>query len=262
MSFVEAIVLGIVQGITEWLPISSSGIVSLLSLQFFGKSLEDALYFSFWLHSGTVLAALVYFWKDILAIFKGIPGFFQKKAKKECVQELRFLFFSTLISGVLGAGFLFFGLDRLNFDGRIAMLAIGLLLVVTGIVQLSVQKNHILKKIRGRDGVLLGVVQVFAALPGLSRSGLTVSTLLFKRYEGEQALKLSFLMGIPVILGAQIVLGFLGKIDFSWFSLVSFVVSFVVGLLSISLLMKLAHRINFGWFCVVLGIVSSLGFFL
>jgi len=78
MSFLESIVLGIIQGITEWLPISSEGISSLVMIQFFGKTLSEAIFYSLWLHLGTLLAAVLYFWQDVKKIVKTLPDYIKQ----------------------------------------------------------------------------------------------------------------------------------------------------------------------------------------
>lgn len=258
MQYLEAVILGIIQGITEWIPISSSGIVSFISLRFFERSVQEAFYFSFWLHIGTVLASCVYFRKDLVSLVKEVPLYLQKKGDGEKRDLFSFLLYSTLLSGILGGLFLFFHIERFLQNAAFAMLFIGLLLVVTGILQLVAKKRDLHRRISSSDGWLLGLVQSFSVIPGLSRSGITISTLLFKKYSSDQALRLSFLMSIPVIFGAEIVLGFFDVFQFRFVYLLSALVSFLVGLLSISALMKVARKINFGWFCILLGILSMI----
>jgi undecaprenyl-diphosphatase len=109
--------------------------------------------------------------------------------------------------------------------------------------------------------VIVGIIQAFAVLPGLSRSGLTTSTLLIRKHDPEYALKLSFLMSIPAVLVAEIGLIIMQKAVFDIYSLVAILVSFLLGLLTLGSLLKIAQRINFGYFCIFLGLISILAIF-
>ncbi|MCK4714313.1 MAG: undecaprenyl-diphosphate phosphatase, partial [Candidatus Aenigmarchaeota archaeon] len=112
------------------------------------------------------------------------------------------------------------------------------------------------------DAIITGAVQAFAVFPGLSRSGLTTSALLLRKHDPEYALKLSFLMSIPAVLIAEIGLFVTQKVVFDIFSLVAIAVSFLLGLLTLGSLLKIAERVNFGYFCMFLGLISLLAMFL
>tara|TARA_Y100000310_G_scaffold144893_3_gene144197 strand:- start:20049 stop:20837 length:789 start_codon:yes stop_codon:yes gene_type:complete len=261
MTFLEPIILGIIQGITEWLPISSEGITSLIMLKFFNKTLSEAVIYSIWLHLGTVLAAIIYFRKDLKQILKTLPSYIKNPKKKE-YKLTNFLVLTTIITGIIGTPLLLYSLDKLPFTRGIAIALIGLFLVLTGILQLFAKKESQLQKEPTTViAIITGIVQAFAALPGLSRSGLTTATLLFAKYDAKQALKLSFLMSIPIILVAQIGLGLLGEITFDFASLIAILFSFTFGLGTLKLFLRIAEKINFGWFCIGLGILSMLQLF-
>ena len=258
MSFLEPIILGIIQGITEWLPVSSEGIASLVMVSFFKKSLADAVFFSLWLHLGTLLAALVYFWYDVKKIVKFIPAYIKKPTSNHYALT-HFLVIATIMTGIVGIPLLLLGIDSIDISGTLAIAVIGFFLLFTGVLQLLAHKRPQLQKQQtpAMAGIV-GFIQGFAVLPGLSRSGLTTATLLFARYDARQALRLSFLMSIPVVLLAQIGLVALDKIVFSVSSLIAVAVAFVVGLATLKALMAVAERVNFGWFCILLGLVSML----
>ncbi len=255
MNLAEAVLLGMLQGILEWLPVSSEGISSILLMNFFGKSLSEAVNFSIWLHTGTLGAAVVYFRKELLSILKTLPKYDPKR------HELTtFLLVSTLFTGIVGGSIFLFGLNKLNLPFEVAMGLIGIFLLVSGVLQVMGRKVKGLKKKVGiGDSVILGVVQGFSVLPGLSRSGLTVSALLLKKYEAKEALRLSFLMSVPAVLIGEIGLGLVGNFSFDFYSLIAVGVSFLFGLCTISFLMKVAERLNFGIFCILLGILVILG---
>lgn len=258
MNFLEPVLLGILQGILEWLPVSSEGVSSLVMMNFFGKSLSEAVFLSLWLHTGTLLAAMFYFREDLLGIIKNLPHY-KIRDGESCNGLTTFLIAATVITGVIGAPLLFLGLDGLGFSFSLAMALVGALLVVTGLVQLIGKKIRVTgKKLDLKDSVTLGIVQAFSVLPGLSRSGLTTSALLFRKYEAKEALRLSFLMSIPAVLAAEAGLLFIGKVAFDLYSAVALLFSFAVGLATIKLLMKAAERINFGWFCIALGLLAMM----
>jgi len=253
----ENIILGIVQGIFEWLPVSSEGIIVLVEKNFFNKEagLEEIIRYALFLHLGTFFAVLVYFYKDILDLIKTFFNF--KTSNCENREILKFLIITSLISGFFG--FILIKIfaemeSQLNVSTKIITLIIGLLLLITGILQIRAKKieNREVKRIKNGDSILLGFVQAFAALPGLSRSGLTVSILLLRKFNSAFALKLSFLMSLPIVLGGNIILNF-NNFIFSWELLLGLFFSFIFGLLTIKLLLKTAEKINFGWFVLLFG---------
>ena len=261
MTFLQGFVLGTIQGVTEWLPISSQGITSLILVNAFHLPLSEAVFLSIWLHLGTMLAAVCYFWRDIVSLVKYLPVYIQdiRHGKTSSQGDLTtFLLIATLVSGAIGGPLLLLGLDRLELSDSIATAIIGVFLIVTGVVQkYSLGKRNQADKSPGmKDSLLVGVVQAFSALPGLSRSGLTISVLLFRRYRADQALKLSFLLSIPLVFVAEIGLLFMGELDFSPASFAGILGSFLLGLITIRGLMKFAFRVPFWGFCVFLGLLS------
>jgi len=250
-------VLGIVQGIVEWLPISSEGINSLIMVNFFGKSLGEAAIYSIWLHAGTLLAAIIYFKAELLGLLKNFPLYI-KNPRVNTDENLltTFLIISTLLTGIVGLPIFLFGIEKINVSGAAATAFIGILLIFTGILQ-KYSKNPIEKRdIELNDSAIVGILQAFSVLPGISRSGITISTLLLRKYDSHSALKLSFMMSIPAVFVAEIGIGIMGRIIIDAYSLLAVAISFVVGLLSIGILMGVAGRINFGNFCISLGLLS------
>ncbi len=264
MDFVEAVVLALIQGLTEWLPISSEGMSALVMINLFGKSLTEAIYLSAWLHTGTLLAALVYFWGDVKEILKNLPRYIKKPNEKEGYSGLtRFLLVSTVVTALVGAPLVMFFLESFSFSGGAAMAFIGVLLIITGLLQKFARHTEVISgRPRFIDAVVTGAVQAFAVFPGLSRSGLTTSALLLRRHDPEYALKLSFLMSIPAVLMAEIGILVTQKVAFDAFSVLAVFIAFLTGLLTLRSLIKIAERVNFGYFCVFLGILSLAAMFI
>jgi undecaprenyl-diphosphatase len=262
MSLLEGFILGLVQGITEWLPISSEGINTLILLRFFHKPLAEAIQVSLWLHSGTLLAALVYFRRDITSLLRYLPQYvrqFRTNQATESVSLITFLIISTLVSGALGAPLLFWGLSLTGIPAALATAIIGGFLIITGLVQRFVLRSTGRKAVIGiKDAIITGVVQAASVLPGLSRSGLTVSTLLFLGYHPRQALRVSFLMSIPVVLAVVIVLSVTNMVSLSIPAVVGAAIALLFGWLSISALLRIAERIPFWQVCLILGGLSLL----
>lgn len=260
----EYIVLGTIQGVAEWIPISSEGMIILAREIFFpGDSLLSSVSIALFLHLGTFLSALVYFWNDVKKILLNILRW--RSTSREDKDLIIFLLLATLVSGILGLALLYvLGSfeEKLATAGSFVMGLVGILLLITGALQLSAKESDGAKTTPNKkDGCLLGVVQGFAALPGLSRSGLTVSALLLRKYSKEEALRLSFLLSLPIVLGGNIVLNLSG-FAINAEKLVGLLFSFVFGLATIHGLILLARKINFGWFVIVFGILSLLAAFI
>ena len=260
-SFFQGLILGAVQGITEWLPISSEGINTLILLHFFQKPLTEAIEISIWLHTGTLFAALIYFRRDIADLLRHLPQYVRELGSGGTERNtlITFLLISTLLTGVVGAPLMVFGLSQKAIPTGLVMAIIGVLLIITGVVQKYARRSSETKATIGiKDALVLGVVQAFSILPGLSRSGLTMSALLLRGYDAKAAIRLSFLMSIPVVLAAEVGLGLINGVSFALPVLSGIVAAFVLGILTISILLRIATRIHFWQFCLFLGGLSLL----
>jgi undecaprenyl-diphosphatase len=262
-SFLEGLILGAVQGVTEWLPISSEAVNTLILLNFFQKSTGEAIRLAIWFHTGTLVSSLIYFRHDVLKMIRLLPGYVRRPASggtTEYNSLITFMIVSTLFTVAIGTPLLLFGLAQEAFlPAGWVMAGIGFLLIITGLVQRLALRSTGTKTITGiKDAILLGVVQAFSALPGLSRSGLTVSALVLRGYKPEQAVRLSFLMSIPVVLAAGLGLNLIGGISFELASLSGVIAAFVLGILTIGIMMRIASRIRFWKFCFFLGALSFL----
>jgi len=260
--YTQAIVLGVVQGITEWLPISSEGINTLVLINIFEVRVPEAIAISIWLHLGTLLAATVYFRKELQILLLRLLSYVTKSTAERNSNTrvpVSFLLISTLITGMIGAPLYFYGLDDREIPAMYMTMIIGVFLIITGLLQKFTEHIRISRtQPHTRDALLLGCVQAFSVFPGLSRSGLTVSALLFRGYKPLQALRLSFLMSIPVILVAEVGLGFTDRIEINLVSFVGVASAFICGLVTISLFIRIAVKLTFWKLCIFLGIISLL----
>lgn len=263
----ESIVLGAIQGIAEWLPVSSEGLIFLAKLNFFnnGESISEIAKIALFLHLGTFFSALLYFRKDVLKLIKEL--FDYKNLEKENKTILNFFIVSALFSGVLGYSLLFI-VDKIG-EGvddfmKYIILLVGLLLLFTAWLQFKANGKKCIKQekdLKINDGFMLGLVQAFSALPGLSRSGLTVASLMIMKFKVEVAIRISFLMSLPIVLGGNIILNF-NKLAFSLNNCVGFLVSFIFGLLTIEILLRVSRNINFGWFVFAFGVLTIISVFI
>jgi len=271
---IKYIIIALIQGLFEWLPISSSGQVIIVSTKFFGISTENAFSLAIWLHLGTAIAVLLKFRGDYLRILKTI---IQKGSNVEesDIKKRNWIIFATIGTGITALPLYFiFKLIFLNafepIQGDLITLFISGLLILTGIIIIKTRKisgnlnirNISRNKVR-KDSSLSGLVQGFSVLPGISRSGVTVSAILLQKYEQNNALRLSFLMSVPVVIASIIVDILFGEGSiFGTLNLITIVittfVSFSMGYLTIELLLRIAKKINFGYFCVSYGVIAYL----
>lgn len=269
---IEYIIIAILQGLFEWLPISSSGQVMIVSISIFGIPPEQAFSLSIWMHLGTTIAVLIKLRKDYIQIIKSIiPRKFEVEGSD--IKKRNWLIYATVGTAITAIPlYLLFKFVIIEgFDatqGDVLTLVISGFLIVTGIVLLTFRRNFGKKTINTvpdrelfKDSSISGLIQGIAILPGISRSGLTVSTILFEKYDQDQSLKLSFLMSVPVALasiGMDIIFGegsVFGTIDIFTILIIT-LVSFIVGYLSMEILLKIAQKINFSYFCIFYGVIS------
>lgn len=243
MNIFDAVVLGAVQGVTEFLPVSSSGHLWLLQ-QFFET---NSLTFDIFLHAGSLLAVIAFFHKKIWAILRGMF----------CGERLGWqLVVATVCTVPLALGVEKFLLPELSVS-----LVAGTLLVTAGlIVAAEWGRPKIERKFTWPIAVALGLVQGMAVLPGISRSGLTIAFLILLGLPRRQSAELSFLLSIPTILGALVFAFWDNSNDLGVFSdpvsWIGFAVSALAALAAIAWMMKLIQK-NWIWFapyCAVLAV--------
>ncbi len=241
MDLIQAIVLGLMQGITEWLPISSQGQTIITAIKVFGIDSETAFSYSVLLHAGTMLSALIYFRKDFREIIE--------LKNRNLMQFILIAVLSTAITGIP----MYLFLKEISVSSFYLSVLIGLMLIGTGILQWKNKKEKKTEETK-QNAFLLGLGQGFSVLPGISRSGITTSVLLFKGFTPQKAFKLSFLLSVPSVFLAEVLFGLKEGIAFEWNLLIAVLVAFVSGYLSIKYLLEIAKKINFSYFCFGLGI--------
>lgn len=259
MSIIEAAFLGVVQGLTEFLPVSSSG--HLVIFQNLLKIDEPGVLFEIMVHIGTLLAVIIYFRKDVYHLIAAI--FQWKKRRPEEVKSYQRLLFyiivATCVTGILGIAFQ--DLFESFFDN---LLLVGCMLLVTGLILFISDriKDTSREELNLGSSLLIGFAQSLAIIPGISRSGVTISTAIFTRLTRETAARFSFLLSIPAILGAALLnikdLSQVMKIDGTGISYIiggisAAVVSYFAIMFLISLIKK-AKLSYFSIYCWIIGI--------
>lgn len=267
---IEYIIIAILQGLLEWLPISSSGQVMIISTNFFGISPENAFSLAIFLHLGTTLAVLLKFRGDFIKIVKSfVPKTF--KTSETDMKKRNWLIYATLGSAITALPLYFVFKIIITetftaFQGDLITLIISGLLIITGIILLKTRKIYgkntledVPQTFIPKDSFISGLIQGVSILPGISRSGVTVSAILLEKYDQDDALRLSFLMSVPVAIASIIVdiifgEGF-GTLHF--FIIISATLtSFIVGYLTMEILLRVAQKVEFGYFCVIYGIIA------
>jgi len=265
MEWLVALLVGVVQGLLEWLPISSEGAVA-LALTAADAAPDVATRFALVLHAGTAVAATVYYRDDLADLLRTLPDWRPGSAFESGTADLSFFVLATLASGFTGvAGFAV--LDELasSVTGGAFVALIGALLVATGIFMYTARSRA--REFRGEpgavDAVLVGLLQGLAVLPGVSRSGTTVGALLLRGHDGPAALRLSFVLSIPASVGAGVLAvlesgGSIGGIAPAEAAL-ALAASAVVGYLTVDALTRLVERVAFWRVCVGFGALAVVG---
>lgn len=254
MDLVTALLLGLLQGVLEWLPVSSQGIL-VVAMQLRGIDVASAIGIAVWLHVGTLGAAVVYLRDDLARIARELP-----ETDSYGRRAFAFLVLATFATGLVGGPILVAGLDAGTWPAWAGTLAVGLLLTVTAL------GLHVAEPgVRGEETVALadapipGLLQGTAALPGISRSGMSLVGLFARGFSADAALRLSFLMSIPAIAGAQVGLGLLDPVPLTVPHVAAAAVALVVGVAAMDALIRLARRVRFAGVVAVLALAALLG---
>jgi undecaprenyl-diphosphatase len=249
MTFLEAILLGVIQGITEFLPISSSGHL-IIARDLLGLETAGSLTFDIFVHLATLLAIIIAFWGDIKRI---LIDFFSEGPSSRSKNIAWALIIGSIPAGVMG--YFFSGMIEEVFRSphsvAYALIAGSIIFFIADRIPKDTVEGGGITKIKG---LFVGIFQTFALIPGISRSGITISGGLFFGLSREEAIRFAFLLGIPTILGAALkifmdtgssVLNFSDPIIWA-----GFISAFASGLIAIRFLIKYLSRHSFTVFII------------
>jgi len=254
MTLFEAIILGTIQGLTEFLPISSSGHLVLgqmiLDVKIQGNEFEVVT------HLGTLVSVLCIFWKEILSLILNITD-------KNTREYIFYIILGTIPAAIIG-----FGAKSYISELFDSVQLVSVALMVTGLILFfsqKVKKNSL--TIDANKALLIGITQAIAIIPGISRSGITICTALALGMSGKNAAKFSFLLAIPVISGAGLLLALDSQSNITLIPLTSlimaFLSSFIVGYICLKWLLSLLESGKFyffGYYCFLIGLIVFLFF--
>ncbi len=256
MSWIEGLILGIVQGLTEFLPVSSSGHI-VIGSAIFGIQAEENLTFAILVHAATVLSTIVILWHEIAHLFKGTFFTYKWNEEKSYVSKIFVSMIPIFIVGI------FFKDTVEQFFGE-GLLVVGCCLITTSLLLAFAyyakprQKEHI----GFLDAFIIGIAQAIAVLPGLSRSGSTIATGLLLGNKKESVAKFSFLMVLIPILGEALLetidlIKEGGLVGESWLPLImGFIGAFIAGCFACKFMIELVKRgklIYFAIYCFIVG---------
>ncbi len=259
MEIIDAIILGIVQGLTEFLPVSSSGHLELGKAILGDKSLpSDSLLFTVVLHFATALSTIVIFRKDIWHILKGLFTSKWNEDKKFAAK----IIISMIPAAVVG--YKYEAQFAELFAGNI--LLVGCMLVITGLLlYLADKAKNTRKKVSYKDAIIIGIAQAVAMLPGISRSGATISTSVLLGDDKSKAARFSFLMVVPLILGKIAKDIMTGEISYETNNFaalsVGFLAAFFSGLIACTWMISIVKNSKLSYFavyCFIVGFVTIL----
>ena len=257
MDIIDSIILGIIQGLTEFLPVSSSGHLELGKAILGDNSVpEESLLFTVILHFATALSTIVVFRKDILDLIRGVLKF-------EWNDDLQFV--SKIVVSMIPAviiGLFFEEQLEALFGGNI--LLVGCMLIITAILLFMADKaKDTTKKVSFKNAIIIGVSQAIAMISGISRSGATISTSVLLGNDKTKAARFSFLMVVPLILGkiAKDVLS--GDISMESQNITAlsagFIAAFIAGLFACTWMIALVKKSKLSYFaiyCVIVGVIA------
>lgn len=239
LTILQAVILGLVQGITEWLPVSSSGHLVIVQ-QFFG--LQVPVFFDVLLHLGTLAVICIVFWKDIVGLIKAA---LRRDFKSEYGRLFVFILLGSIPTALIGIIF-----HELLVSFFSNLLVVGIALIATGTLLFFCERRGGNEELTHKDSLLIGLAQGLAIIPGISRSGSTIGTGLLRGIDRDKLIRFSFLLSIPAVIGAAL---FEAR-NVAWSGidwlpvLVGVVVSAIVGYCSLKLLLKFIKEQRLRWF--------------
>jgi len=263
MDWIEAFILGVIQGLTEFLPVSSSGHLEIVkAILGEAKAGEESMLMTVVLHFATALSTVVIFRKDLLQVIQGLFQFQWNEATKFSVKIIISMIPAALV------GVFFDDIIESFFNG--AVLLVGSMLLVTGgLLFLADKTKNTTKEVSFFHSIIIGISQAIAILPGISRSGATIGTSVLLGIDREKAARFSFLMVVPLIFGKiakDLVSG-----DFSTLNMevaplaIGFLAAFITGLVACTWMISLVKKsklVYFSFYCFVVGTAAIILSFL
>ena len=257
MDILKSLLLGIIQGLTEFLPVSSSGHLEIFKVFLdFSYDSTNSLFFTLIVHLATAISAIIYFWKDVKEIIVSLINF-----KKD---ENTFFAFYILVSMIPAglAGYFFESEINYLFNGNLML--VGFMLILTSLIlYLSDRFNNSSKRLNLKSSLIIGVTQALAILPGISRSGATIGTAIFLGLNRDIAAKFSFLMVVPIIFGSSLKIILDNEIEFNNNNISNYLVGFSSALISgyyackwMIIFVKRSKLIYFSIYCLLIGVLS------
>lgn len=256
MDWIEALILGIIQGLTEFLPVSSSGHLE-LGKHILGVEFAEDLTFTVVVHGATVLSTIIIFWKTIVELIKDLFKF-QWNESTQYIFKIAVSMIPVVIIGLLFK-------DEIEslFTGNILFVGI-MLLITAALLAFTYYAKERQKEISFKNSFVIGIAQALAVIPGISRSGATIATGLYLGNKKENVAKFSFLMVLVPIIAANV--KDLLDTDFAVNSTVSvtplivgFIAAFASGLVACKLMLNIVKRgklIYFALYCLVVGLIA------
>lgn len=262
----EALVLGAVQGVSEWLPVSSEAMVVLVKNNFFhdGAVLIDQVHKAIFLHLGTLLAVVIYLRKDLVLLVKRMWSYQKQSTYQKAY--ITFLVYTTLISGIVG--FMLLYLVESQHDlfehQNLINIIVAVFLFITSLLLFYSERTHSKNKKLPKfvDALITGLFQGCAAIPGISRSGSTIAGMGLLGFEKKWVITTSFILSIPLVFFANIILNYQELVSPDITDIIGVLSAFVFGYLTIGILLRIIDRIRFsyfvGGFAVLLLVISVL----
>ena len=250
ITLIDILILAVVQGITEWLPISSFGHLVIVE-EYLG--LESPLIFNVMLHVGTLFVVLAVFRRDIIEIAKALVSL---NFKTDEGKLALFIAVGSVPTAIIG--FFFHDIFE-SFSHN--LLVVGIALLITGFVLFVSEMRKSDRELSYLDSLLIGTVQGIAITPGISRSGVTIATGLLRRVEKETTFKYSFLLSVPAVFGATLMESrdlVVGNVDLVAIFL-GIITSMIVGYISLKLLKKIVTKEKFhlfAYYCWIVGLLT------
>lgn len=244
MNYIQAIVLGIVQSITEWLPVSSSAHLAITDRIF---QINASLFYFVILHLATLISLCIYFRKDILKYF------IDTKKKTLITTKGWYIIWASI--PIFLAGYFFNNVIEIMFTD---FSMIGSALIVNAIILFTTKYFDGKNLITINEAIKIGVMQVFALVPGISRSGITISSGFFTGLKKEEVIMFSMMLALPAIAGATAYQLLITPFEFSLPMLVGFIIAIVSGYFALGLLIKRVREGTFSdyWvYCLILGLI-------